>query len=87
MSQHMTNIYAPKSLSIAEPSETLALLQTYLNGEQLECLSRCARGISVRFERLEIVDALVAAGYAEKGVAGVVTVTVKGRQFLSSHAS
>ena len=81
----MTNIHAPKSLSIAEPSETLALLQTYLNGEQLECLSRCARGISVRFERLEIVDALIAGQYAEKGVAGVVTVTAKGQQYLRMH--
>lgn len=82
----MTNSHAPKSLSIADPSETLALLETHLNGEQLECLSRCARGISVRFQRLEILDALVAGGYAERGVAGVVTVTAKGQQTVSADA-
>jgi predicted metal-binding protein len=87
MSKHMTNIHAPKSLSITEPSETLALLETHLKAEQLECLSRCARGISIRFEGLEIVDALVAAGCAEKGVAGVVTVTVKGQQYLRTYQS
>jgi hypothetical protein len=75
-----------KSLSIANPSETLALHITRLTGEQLECLSRCAKGISLRFERLEIVDALVAGGYAEKGVAGVVTVTANGQQYLRTHA-
>ncbi len=75
-----------KSLSIANPSETLALLKTHLTGEQLECLSRCAKGISLRFEASEIVDALVAGGYAEKGVAGVVTVTANGQQYLRTHA-
>src|SRR5258708_13556382 len=84
MTKHMTNIHALKSLSIAEPSETLALLETQLKGEQLECLSRCARGVSIRFERLEIVDALVARGYAEKGVAGVVPATSKGGKKLAA---
>ena len=83
----MTHNHPPKSLSIAKPSEKLALLKTHLTGEQLEYLSRCAKGISLRFERLEIVDALVAGGYAEKGVAGVVTVTAKGQQYLRTHAS
>jgi hypothetical protein len=82
----MPNISAPKSLSVANPADKVALLKTHLTGEQLECLSRCARGISLRFDRLEIVDALVAGGYAEKGVAGVVRVTTKGQQYLWSHA-
>ena len=58
-----------------------------MTAEQLEYLSRCAKGISLRFERLEIVDALIAGGYAEKGVAGVVTVTAKGQQYLRTHTS
>jgi hypothetical protein len=87
VSQHMTHNRALTSLSVANPSETLALLTTHLTGEQLERLSRCAKGISLRFESSEIVDALVAGGYAEKGVAGVVTVTAKGQQYLRTHAS
>jgi hypothetical protein len=79
--------HAPKPLSIANPPETVALVTTRLTGEQLECLSRCANGISIRFERSEIVDALVAGGYAEQGVAGVVTVTAKGQQYLRTHQS
>jgi hypothetical protein len=58
-----------------------------LTREQLEALSRCAKGISLRFEAPEIVDALIAGGYAQKGVAGVVTVTAKGQQYLRTHAS
>ena len=76
-----------KSLSIANPPEALALHTTHLTGEQLECLSRCAKGISLRFEASEIVDALIAGGYAEKGVASVVTVTAKGQQYLRTHTS
>jgi hypothetical protein len=83
----MPNIDALNSLSVANAAEKVALLKTHLTSEQLECLSRCARGISLRFERLEIVDALVAGGYAEKGVAGVVRVTAKGQQYLWSRAS
>ena len=60
---------------------------TRLTGEQLECLSRCAKGISLRFERSEIVDALIAGGYAEKGLAGVVNVTAKGQEYLRTHTS
>jgi hypothetical protein len=81
----MTPECALKPLSIANPSETFALVRTRLTGEQLECLSRCANGISIRFESSEIVDALVAGGYAEQGVAGVVTVTAKGQQYLRTH--
>ena len=83
----MMHNHLPKSLSIAKPSEALALHATRLTGEQLECLSRCAKGISLRFEASEFVDALILDGYAEKGVAGVVTVTVKGQQYLRTHAS
>ena len=83
----MINNHPPKSLSVSNPSEGLALHATRLTGEQLECLSRCAKGISLRFERLEIVDALVVGGYADNGFAGVVTVTAKGQQYLRAHAS
>jgi hypothetical protein len=50
-------------------------------------LSRCAKGNSLRFEAAEIVDALVAGGCAEKRVAGVGTVTLKGQAGLRTHAS
>jgi hypothetical protein len=83
----MIHNHLPKSLSIAKPSEAPALHATRLTDEQLECLSRCARGISLRFERLEIVDALVVGGYADKGVAGIVTVTAEGQRYLRTHAS
>ena len=74
-------------VSIAEPSIRLTLIHTHLTREQLECLNRCAKGISVRFEHWEIVDALIVGGYAEKGVAGTITVTAKGQQYLRTHAS
>ncbi len=83
----MPNTRAQKSLSITDPTEKLPSAKTHLTEEQVECLSRCARGISLRFDRLEIVDALVDGGYAEKGVAGVVRVTAKGQDYLSSLAS
>jgi hypothetical protein len=53
-----------------------------LTSEQLHALRRCANGISLRFDKSEVVDALVLAGCVEQGVAGVVTVTAKGRQHL-----
>ena len=65
-------------------TETLA---PHLTDEQLECLSRCARGISLRFEASEKVDALVAGGYVKEGVARVCTVTAKGLKYLQTHAS
>jgi hypothetical protein len=86
VSQHMIHNHASKSLSVAHPSEVLALHKKRLTGEQFACLSRCAKGISLRFEASEFVDALILDGYAEKGVAGVVTVTVKGQQYLRTHA-
>lgn len=76
-----------KSLPIADQSESIASSTTRLTGEQLEVLSRCAEGISVRFEAPEIINALVVGGYAQKGVAGVVTVTARGQQYLQKHAS
>ena len=74
-----------RPLSLVKASEDVAPFKPRLNREQLECLSRGARGISLRFERSELLDALVAAGYAEKGVAGVVTVTPAGREYLRTH--
>jgi uncharacterized protein YdaT len=57
-----------------------------LTGEQLEALRRCAKGISLRFEAWAIVNALVAGGYAEKGVGSIVTVTAKGEEYLRMYA-
>jgi hypothetical protein len=50
-------------------------------------LSRCAKDIFLRFEAPETVDALVAGGCAEIGVAGVVTVKLKGQAGLRMHAA
>ena len=59
--------------------------RTCLTCEQLETLSACAQGISLRLEQAEVVNALVAGGFAERSVAGVVTVTLKGREYLRAH--
>ena len=56
--------------------------QRPLSLEQFECLKRCARGLSIRFESWETITALVDGGYAERGLAGVITTTVKGLQYL-----
>jgi hypothetical protein len=77
---------ALKSLPIASPSYAFARSARRLTGEQLECLRRCAKGISLRFEASEIVDALVACGYVEEGVARVVTMTAEGHRYLQTHA-
>lgn len=53
-----------------------------LTTHQLECLRRCARGISMRFESWKIVEPLLEGGYAEKSVAGVITVTARGKEYL-----
>jgi hypothetical protein len=82
----MTPIGVQNSPSMASPSQPFATFTTRLTDRQHECLSRCAKGISLRFEAWEIVDALVASGYVEEGVAGVVTVTGRGRQYLRTHA-
>ena len=41
--------------------------------------------ISLRFEKPEIVKALLAGGYVSKNVAGVITVTEKGQDYLRKH--
>ncbi len=81
----VTHERAMKSSDGSNSSENVAPFTPRLTDEQLQCLSRCAKGISVRFERWEIVDALVHGGYAEKGVAGVLTVTPKGLDYLRTH--
>ena len=77
---------ALKWLAMANQSPSHASFTTRLNAEQLEALRRCANGISLRFEAWAIVEALVAGGYAQKGIAGVVTVTAKGEEYLRTHA-
>lgn len=83
----MTQSRALKSMAIVHQSQSPASFTTRLNAEQLEALRRCARGISLRFEERAIVDALTAGGYANKGVAGVVTVTALGDEYLRAHAT
>jgi hypothetical protein len=56
-----------------------------LTSEQLEALRTCAKGISLRFERLDIVNDLIAGGYAEKNIGGVITVTARGHEYLREH--
>ncbi len=55
-----------------------------LTEEQLERLVACARGISLRFESPHTVNALIEAGYVERNVAGVVTITASGHAYLRS---
>jgi len=61
--------------------------KTRLTLEQLEALSRCAKGISLRFDDPRIVQSLINAGYVQQGVAGVVTATAEGREYLRAHES
>ena len=72
--------------SIANPTQSVESFTNRLTGEQLDCLSRCAKGNTLRFEAQEIVDAIVAAGYAKKSIIGVVTVTAKGQQYLAANS-
>jgi hypothetical protein len=74
-----------KSVPNADPSQPLSALTTRLTGVQLECLRRCAKGNTLRFEAADIVNALIAGGYAQNGVGGVVTVTAKGRHYLKTN--
>jgi hypothetical protein len=53
-----------------------------LTDEQLAALRACADGISLRFEKPEIVNALLAAGYVSRNVAGVIRVTQHGKEYL-----
>src|SRR6266508_6146113 len=68
-----------------EPAKPLSNFTTRLTDEQLEALRACARGVSLRFEKPEIVNALVSGGYVERNVAGVITVMAKGHQYLRTH--
>ncbi len=84
-SRDMTQSPAWKSAPFADESRSLVSITTRLTGEQLEALSRCAKGISLRFEAWVIVNALVTGGYAEIAAAGVVTITAKGEEYLRTH--
>jgi hypothetical protein len=86
-SHDMTQSPALKSAPVVDQSRSLVSFTTRLTGEQLEALRRCAKGISLRFEAWAIVNALVAGGYAEKGVAGIITVTAKGEEYLRTYAN
>jgi len=83
----MTKSRGLKLLHIAYQSQSLASLTPRLTGEQLDALRRCAKGVTLRFEASETVNALVAGGYAEQGVAGVVTVTTRGEEYLRAHTN
>ena len=86
VSHDMTQSPALKSSPVADQSRSPVSFTTRLTFEQLEALRRCANDISLRFEAWAIVNALVVGGYAEKGVAGVVTVTAKGEEYLRTFA-
>ncbi len=55
-----------------------------LTEEQIACLRRCAEGNTLRFEALELVDAIVATGYAQKSAMGVVTLTAEGQVYVAT---
>jgi hypothetical protein len=77
----------PKSSLAADKSRSVTSFRTRLSVEQLKALNRCAKGISLRFDDRRIVLALINAGYVQQGVAGVVTVTAKGDEYLRTHFS
>ena len=58
-----------------------------LNEEQFEALRSCSKGISLRFERWEIVNPLLDAGLVEKNLAGVIRVTKEGHEYVRSHVT
>jgi len=58
-----------------------------LTEQQLQALRSCDRGISIRFENCDIVNALLTAGFVERNVAGVIRVTKAGHEYLSYHAT
>ncbi len=82
---HINRNSAFNLLQIDEPAKPLSNFTTRLTDEQLEALRACARGVSLRFEKPEIVNALVSGGYVERNVAGVITVMAKGHQYLRTH--
>jgi hypothetical protein len=55
-----------------------------LREEQVDALRACARGLSLRFEKWEIVNALLLAGFVEKNIVGVIRVTKEGQDYLST---
>ena len=59
--------------------------KTRLTPEQLEALSRCAKGISLRFDDPRIVEALVNAGFVQRGLAGVIRLTAAGQEYLRTY--
>jgi hypothetical protein len=82
----MTQSRALESVAMVHQSQSLASFAPRLTGEQLDALRRCANGNSLRFEAWAIVNALIAGGYAQISIAGVVTVTAKGEEYLRTHA-
>jgi hypothetical protein len=66
------------------PTDAITLPAAALSDEQLEALATCARGISLRFEKWEIVNALLLTGFVERNLAGVVLVTAEGRDYLQT---
>jgi len=81
----MASDRAFKSFPIDDPSQSVSSFITRLPDEQHESLRACAKGISLRFEKSEVVNALRAAGYANKNVAGVIAFTVTGHQYMRRH--
>lgn len=75
----------PKLLPDAKGYPLRAATERLLTREQFGALTRCAQGISLRFESEAIVGSLLACGYAELGVAGVITLTAEGDQHVQMH--
>jgi len=69
---------------VGQPGPTT---QKRLTLEQFEALSRCAKGISLRYDNPRLVQAVINAGYVQQPISGIVTVTAEGRQYLRAHAS
>ncbi len=75
-----------KSVQVDATDRGASSFDSRLTPRQLERLRACASGISLRFDSPEDVAALIAGGYAEQNVAGVVAVTAKGHAYLRSRA-
>ena len=74
------------SVPVADRFPQLPTPAAHLTDLQLDRLDKCAHGNTLRFEAVEIVNALVAGGYAKEGIGCVVSVTAKGRQYLATLA-
>ena len=74
-------------ISVTMPLQPFVKPTPRLTDRQLESLRSCARGVSLRFEEPAIVNALIDAGYVEKNVVGVVTITAQGLEYLQTHGS